>query len=137
MIDQLFETFRRASESTLQAQQDMFKQWVQHWQAAPFPTAGSPVDWSDAQKRWLDATKETLTKQRELLESSYTSGIQVIEQAFRLSEAKSPEDYRRLMEDLWRKLSDTFKAQTETQFREVQAASQKWVEKTQASKAAS
>lgn len=135
MIDQLFETFRKASETSLQAQQEMFKQWVQQW--PPLAGAGVPTDWSEAQKRWLDSTKETLGKQRALLDATYKSGMEVIEQTFRLSGAKSPEEYRRLVEELWRKLSDTFKAQTESQLREFQAAGEKWAEKAQNAKATS
>jgi hypothetical protein len=136
MFDQLFESFRKASESSLQAQQEMFKQWWQH--SAPiFGGAGGATDWGDVQKRWLDYASETMNKQRALLDSLYRSGIEVIEQAFRVTEAKSPEDYRRLVEELWRKLSDSFKAQSEAQLREFQDATAKWLEKAQAGKSPS
>lgn len=137
MFDQLFETFRKASESSLQAQQELFKQWVQQWPTGPLSAAGIPNDWNDIQKRWLESTTQTLNKHRELIDSTYKTGIDVIAQAFRVSEAKSPEDYRRLVEDLWRKLSDTFKAQTESQFKELQSVTEKWLDRTSSSKVAS
>ena len=130
MFDQLFETFRKASESSLQAQQDLFKQWLQQWPTTPLNPSGVPTDWGDMQKRWLEATTETLNKQRALVDSTYRSGIDLIQHAFKVAEARSPEDYRRLVEELWRKLSDTFKAQSESQFREIQTATEKWLEKT-------
>jgi hypothetical protein len=129
MFDQLFESFRKASESSLQAQQDMFKQWLQQWPTTPLAT-GVPTDWVEVQKRWLESARDALNKHRAVVDSTYRSGIDVIEHAFKVSEAKSPEDYRRLVEDLWRKLSDTFKAQSESQFREIQTATEKWLEKT-------
>ena len=129
MFAQLFESFRRASEASLQAQQDLFRQWVQQWPSMPASSPGTAGEWSEAvQKRWLDSAKDSLNKQRELLDTSYRAGIDVIEQSFRVGEAKSPEDYRRVVEDLWRKLSDTFKQQSESQFREFQGAAEKWFE---------
>jgi len=127
MFDQLFETFRKASESSLQLQQDLFKQWLQR---TPFSSSGSTADWTQIAKRWQETTSELLGKHRSLVDSTYRSGIEMIEQAFRVTEAKSPEDYRRLVEDLWRKLTDTFKAQTETQARDFQSATEKWIDKT-------
>jgi hypothetical protein len=129
MFDQLFETFRKASESSLQLQQDFFKQWLQ---ATPFAN-GNQADWSQLSKRWQEQAAEALNKHRALLDSSYRSGIEMIEQSFRVSEARSPEDYRRLIEDLWRKLTDTFKMQTEAQARDFQSATEKWMDKTRAS----
>jgi RNA polymerase sigma factor (sigma-70 family) len=42
MLDQVFDNFRKASESTLQMQQEMFKQWVTQWPAMPTSAAASP-----------------------------------------------------------------------------------------------
>jgi hypothetical protein len=131
MFDQLFETFRKASESSLQAQQEMFKKWVQHWPASAPLGSGLSSDWGELQKRWKESASEALHKQRALLDSAYRSGIEVIEHSFRVAEAKSPEDYRRLVEELWRKVTDTFKAQSETQARDFQSATERWLDKNQ------
>ena len=62
MFDKFFETFRKAAESSLRAQQDVFKQWTQ-----PFPFAASGVpftatDWNETlQKRWLETTTVSYT----------------------------------------------------------------------------
>lgn len=122
MLDQLFDTFRKASESSLHMQQDMFKYWTQQLTGAS-SAAGNNGEWS---KNYQKQLVELLNKQREALDSAFKTGIQLIEQTFRASEAKSPDDYRRTMEDLWRTLIDTFKTQTETQVREFQ----KWSEKS-------
>lgn len=125
MLDQLFETFRKTSESTLHMQQDMFKYWTQQWNGASGATGanGNAGEWS---KNYQKQVVDLLNKQREALDSAFKAGIQLIEQTFRASESKSPDDYRRTMEDLWRTLIDTFKSQTETQVREFQ----KWSEKS-------
>ena len=122
MLDQLFETFRKTSESTLHMQQDMFKYWTQQSNGASGAT-GNAGEWS---KNYQKQVVDLLNKQREALDSAFKAGIQLIEQTFRASESKSPDDYRRTMEDLWRTLIDTFKSQTETQVREFQ----KWSEKS-------
>ena len=126
MLDQVFDSFRKASESSLQMQQDMFKQWAQQWPTAPLNAAGMSADWGRSfQKQWTELATEAMNKHRETLDTSYRSGIQVIEQACRLSEAKSPDEYRRLIEELWRKMFETFKAQSETQFKEFQKGAEK------------
>ena len=147
MFDQLFESFRKASESSLQAQQEMFKQWVQQWPTAPMspmspmsstsptsPTGASPEWAATFQKRWIEATTEGLNKHRELLDSAYKAGIQIIEQSFRVTDAKSPDEYRRLVEDIWRKLSEALKEQSEAQFRAFQKASERWTDLAQKAK---
>jgi hypothetical protein len=125
--DQIFETFRRASLSTLQMQQEMFKQWAQQWPQAPWNAAGLPTEWlQNLQKRWMDFTTDSLNRHREALDSMYKSLIQIVEQAGRLSEAKTPEDYRRTTDDLRHKMFETFKEQSEAQFREFQKGTEKW-----------
>ena len=129
MFDQMFESFRRASESSLQMQQEMFKQWAPQWPAMPLNAAGASAEWARTfQKRWIEFMTDSLNKQRESLDSMYKSGIQVIEQAFRISEAKSPDDYRRMVEELWRKMAEISKDQSETQIREFQKGVEKWLE---------
>jgi hypothetical protein len=128
MFAQLFESFRKASETTLQAQQDLFRQWVQTWPSVPLQANGATGEWSEAvQKRLHESTTEAFDKHRELLDTTYKNGIQLIEQTFKVGQARSPEDYRHLVEQLWSKLSESFKTQSEAQFREFQNATDKWL----------
>ncbi len=125
MFDQMLDGFRKASESSLQMQQDFFRHWTQQWLATPGVAGASPEWTRSIQKRWLDLSIEVLNKHRESLDSGYRSGIQTIEQTLRVSDAKSPEDYRRTVEDLWRKSFETLKTQFETQLREFQNLAEK------------
>jgi hypothetical protein len=94
MLDQVFEEFRKASESSLQLQQDMFRHWAQQWLSTTPSAAGLSSEWGRTfQKRWLDLTLDTLKKHRETVDATYQSGISLIEQAFKASEAKSSEDF--------------------------------------------
>jgi hypothetical protein len=125
-LDQMLETFRRASESSLQIQQDMLKQWTQQWASTPMNAADVSAEWGQKlQKRWTEMFTESLDWQRETLDSTYRSMSQMFEQAFRLVESKSPEDYRRASEDLRRKTFETFKEASEVQLREFQKRTEK------------
>ena len=120
MFDQLIDGVRKASESSLQMQQEMFKQWTRLF-SGPTHEAGVQADWGrNVQKRWVELGVETLHRHREALDAAYRSGIQLIEQTFSVAEAKSPDDYRRTVDELWRKLFDLQKQQSESQMRDFQ-----------------
>ena len=126
-LDQMFESFRRASVSSMQMQQEMFKQWTQQFPSTPLNAAGVSAEWvQKLQKRWMEYTIESLNRHRESLDGMYKSLIQVIEQSSRLSDAKTPEDYRRSTEDLRHKMFETFKDQSEAQLRDFQKSAEKW-----------
>ena len=132
MVDQLFDNFRKASESSMQIQQEFFKQWTQPWlSGGPFAGSAPGEAGRTLQRRWIELAVDMLNKHRQSLDSTYAAGIQIIEQTFRASDAKSPEDYRHLTEDLWRKLFETFKSQSEAQFSAFQHWSQKSAEVVQ------
>jgi hypothetical protein len=125
MLDQMFESFRRASVSSLQMQQELFNQWTQ--QLPPLNGGGVSAEWvQKLQKRWIEFTTESLNRHREALDSMYKSLIQVMEQASHISDAKTPEDYRRTTDELRHTMFETFKDQSETQLREFQKSAEKW-----------
>jgi len=120
MFDQLIDGVRKASESSLQMQQEVFKQWTRLFSGST-PEAGMPADWGrGAHKRWLELGIEMLNRHREMLDTTYRSGIQIIEQTFHVSEAKTADDYRRMIDELWRKLFDLQKTSSESQLRDFQ-----------------
>ncbi len=121
MLDQLFELSRKATESSLQMQQVMFKQLTQTLLSASPMSIGISSDWSgDMRKQWVNFAVDSLNKQRESMDSSYRAGIQLIEQSARVTEAKSAAEAVSTVEEVWRKLFDGFKAQAEAQFSEFQ-----------------
>jgi hypothetical protein len=127
MLDQIFELSRKAAESSLQMQQAMFKHWTQDLPSMSPTSAGVSTDWGGStRKRWVELMIETLNKHRESLDLAYRTVIQTMEQALRLSEAKSSEECVRVVEDVWRKLFDAVKGQSEAQFRDLQT----WTERS-------
>ena len=134
MFDQVFDNFRKASETTLRAQQDLFHQWMTQWPMFPM---GPKTPGSDGvvgeqarsfQKQWTDIVTALMTKHCEALDAQYRAGIRTIEDALRTTEAKSPEEFRRLTEELWRKSFEVLKQTIENQIRDFQIAIEKWSE---------
>ena len=117
MDNPIIDSFRKVSESSLQMQQEMLKQWTERWAGSASPPQNAASEASqNVQKRWLSLGIELLNKHRASLDSTYAAGIQLIEQSFGAAGARSPEEYRRMTEELWRKLFDTYKSQAEAQF---------------------
>jgi hypothetical protein len=121
MFDQIFDTVRKSSESSLQMQQDLMKYWSQQWSTPQAGAGATSPDWGRSfQKRWVELALEILNRHRESLDATYKVAIQVLEQSAHVSDAKSTEEYRRLVEDVSRKLFETLKEQSETQFGDLQ-----------------
>jgi hypothetical protein len=80
MFEQLVDGVRKASESSLHLQQELFRQWTRMWlSAAPPAGSAAPADFGRAaQKRWLELGLEMMHKHREALDSMYKAGIQII-----------------------------------------------------------
>jgi len=132
MFDQILENYRKATEATLQFQQMMLRGWGQ-WPPSfgvPFPTElGSlPEQYSKAQKKLGETITDMLNKHRETLDAQYRAGIRAIEDSFRVGEAKDPEQYRKLVEELWRHSYECLKSLAESQMRDMQTVMQKWFE---------
>jgi hypothetical protein len=133
MFEQVLDSVRKMSESTIQMQQEFYKQWMSHLPTtatmSPASTGGGVAEQAQSlQKRWMDSVTELMNKQREALDAQYRTGVQAIQDAFRVTEAKSVEEYRQLTEDLWRKTFETLKSTAEAQMRDYQSAVAKWLE---------
>jgi len=104
---------------------------------------GRPVDpgaaWAEQaqsfQRRWLEGVTEVMNKHREKLDAQYKAGITAIEDAFRVTEAKTPEEYRRMTEDLWKKSFESLKGSAESQIHDFQKAIEAWFEMATKAKA--
>jgi len=117
MDNPLLESFRKVSESSMQMQQEMLKHWTERWAGSTSqPQTASSDGSQNVQKRWLALGVELLNKHRASLDSTYAAGIELIEESFGAAGARSPEEYRRMTEELWRKLFDTYRSQAEAQF---------------------
>jgi hypothetical protein len=134
MFEQIFENFRKATETTLQAQQDLFRQWMSQWPSIPVeaPATDSKGQVSEQvksfQKQWSEGVMALMTRHCEALDAQYRAGINTIEDALRTTEAKSPEEFCKLTEELWRKSFEVLKQTIENQVRDFQVAVERWSE---------
>ncbi|MFO0907996.1 MAG: hypothetical protein U0794_06495 [Isosphaeraceae bacterium] len=135
MIDQVLDSFRKATESTMQLQQQMIRQWAQAFPQAGVmtpPTAAVTPPWVEQaqafQRQMADAVTDLLRKHRETLDAQYSAGIRTIEDAFRVGEARDPAQLQRLTEELWKRSFDCLKTVAENQMKEFQSAVETWLE---------
>jgi hypothetical protein len=128
MFDQVIENMRKATESTFQVQQEMFKKWVALWPGTPPSTNGGGEQMLKFQKRWMEVVGEQVRKQRETLEAQFNAGLRNLEEAFRLAEAKDPDELRAKTLELWQKTFDCLRQGYEAQMRDFQTVVTKWTE---------
>jgi hypothetical protein len=128
MFEPVFESLRKATETGLQMQQEMFKKWAGLWPGV----SPSPPAWNEqfekSQKKWTELLNETLKKRRETLEAQFKSGMKNIEETFRLAEAKDFEELRAKTLELWQKTFDSLRQTYEAQIQDFQTLSSKWSE---------
>jgi len=127
MFDQVFNSLRKVSDSVIEMQQEMIKKWIGLWPgAAAFPPVNTdPVK---IRTKWMEVTTELIKKQRETLEAQFSAGVQNIEEAFHLPDAKDAEEMRAKTVELWKKTFDCLKQTYEAQSRDFQAAVAKWTD---------
>jgi len=92
------------------------------------PTAPGLSEPLKFQKKCAETAGELIKKQRQLLEAQFCAGLQSIEDAFHLAEAKDPEELRAKTAELWQKTFEVLRQSCETQVRDFQAAVVKWTE---------
>lgn len=128
MFDQVFDNFRKATESTVQIQQEMFKTWMKLWPGIP----DSAPDWGEQvhqfQKKWAAAVGDMIKRQREVTETHFKAGLQNIEKAFDIGAAKTPTELRAKSLELWKKCFDDLREVYETQLHGFEIATEKWTE---------
>lgn len=128
MVDPIIDCLRKATESTIQVQQEMLKKWSSLWTgvAGPAPILGDQVQ--KLQKAWAEFLEDALKRQREALEANFAAGRKNLESALKLTEAKDPQELRAKTVELWQQAFVTLRQACETQIRECQTAVGKWTE---------
>jgi hypothetical protein len=125
------ENVRKAAESAIKMQQDMFDQWTKMWPGMAQPKG----DWAGRiqkfQKDWASIVTDLTHKQREVWDEQCRAGLESLHDTFRLPSSKDPAEMREHFEAQFRKTMDGIKTLSETQMRHFQDAMQKWSELSQ------
>jgi hypothetical protein len=125
MAEQVLESVRKATEAAIQAQQEMFRKWAGYWTGLPAsPAVGEQTQ--AVQKKWAEALAELFKKQRELMEAQFNAGLQMVEGALRVTEARDPEQFRARAVEYWEKSFESVRQLAEANLREFQAAVVQW-----------
>ncbi len=122
MFDQVLDGVRKASEASLQAQQELFKKWAGMWPALPAYQPGSAGQVLQFQMKWAEAVGELVRIQCQSLEALFSAGLKNLEEVFRLTEAKNFEELRGKIMELWQRTFDSLRQAYEAQLRGFEAA---------------
>jgi hypothetical protein len=128
MFEPVFENLRKATEASIQMQQDLFKKWVALWPGVTQFPAVEGVPFTKFQKKWTEVVTELVKKQRETMEAQFGAGLRNIEEAFHLADVKDPEELRAKTVEFWQKSFDCLRHLYDVQVRDFQHAAAKWGE---------
>ncbi len=128
MFESVFDSLKKVTETTLRMQQEMYEKWVSLWPGVRPAQAVFAEPAQKFQKKWAEFYEETLKKQRETLEAQFKAGLKNIEAAFRVAEAKDPEELRAKTTELWQKVFETLRQSSEAQLRDLQTFAGHWTE---------
>jgi len=127
MFDQIFDSMRKAAETNVQMQQEMFKRWAALW---PVPPGAAPFNWNEKaqgfQKKWTETVVELAAKQRETQKEQFALGMKYIEEAFKVAEVKDVNVLRAKTLELWQKTFELLQQSSDVQIRDFRAAVAKW-----------
>lgn len=127
MLEQVVDNLKKATETTLNVQKEMFEKWVALWPGTPAVGNKLPEQAQQAQKRWVEFVSDLVQKQKEVLEKQFQAGIKNLEN-FKLTEVKGPEQFQAQTMELWKKSFDCLRQAYEAQMGVVLAAAGKWSE---------
>jgi hypothetical protein len=125
-FDRVFDTYREATELTLKMQQDLFRKWTTAWPGFPKVQPAWTEKIQQFQKEWTQATEEMTRKYLETWDRQYKAGVESLEGAFRVAEAKEPAELRQKTLELWQKTFDSLKELAQAQLQNFQTAVEKW-----------
>ena len=94
MFQPVFENLRKATESTIHLQQEMFKQWTSLLPGLPPAPPTGAEQAQKLQKKWAEVAGELYKKQCESLELQFKTGLRNLEDSFRLAKTTNPEELR-------------------------------------------
>ena len=127
VLENVFQNIRKAAETTLKLQHEVFQQW-QHFWPTPMPQSMAIDKVREAQKRFAETVSELVGKHREVIEKQYQAAVESLDAALQVPQSTTPEEYRRRSEELCRRTLDCVRTISETQLGEFQEAVTKWTE---------
>ncbi len=128
VFEEVFDNVRKAAETNLKMQQEMFRQWTTLWPGLPTPQSIWIDKVREFQKQWTTTVSDLARKHRDVLDREYQAALESLDEALRVTESKNPEELRKRTEQLCRKTLDCVREISEAQMGEFQDAVRKWSE---------
>ncbi len=128
VFDLAYESFRETAETTLKTQHELFRHLTSQWPSMALPPLARPEQLQQLQKNWTKTVTDQTKRYQKALDTHYQAGIAALDEAFRVAQAKDPEEYRAKIEQLCRKSLDCLKEMGETQMHEFQTAVEQWMD---------
>src|SRR5262249_8354232 len=128
MFELVFDSLKKATEVSLQTQQEALRKWAGLWPGAPLAPGPFAEQTQKFQKKWAEFYEEVLKKQRGVLAAQFQAGLMYIEEGFRLAETKDPAELRAKTIELWQKVFETLHQTFEAQVRDFQGLAGRWTE---------
>jgi hypothetical protein len=127
-MEQTMDYWRKSMQWGLGLQEEILDHWTQLWSGVAQPPDDVSKRFHRFQKDWSNTLTDIMSKHRAVLDQQYRSCIDTLEESLRTASAKDPEEFRERCGSLCRKMLDAMKENSESQLREFQAASNKWIE---------
>lgn len=128
IFEDVLKNVRKAAESNLKMQQEVFRQWGALWPGLPTPQAAWMDKIRDFQHQWVVTVSDLARKHRDVLDQQYQAALESLEEALRVTESSNPQELRDRTEQLCRKTLDCVREISEVQMKEFQDAVKKWSE---------
>ena len=128
VYEQVLENMRKATESSLKMQQDALQQWTALWPGFPGLPSVQSV-WTDKmlefQRQWSNTVSDLAHKHRNTVDRQYQAALESLDEALRVGESSTPEEYRKRTDQFCRKALDYMREASEAQMKEYQEAMNK------------
>ncbi len=127
-FEQAMESFKKTSEAVLNMQQEAIQQWTGMWPTAMAEQANPLKQFQEIQKRCGNTMTDLLKRHREVVDKQYDEAVAALEEAVRMGESHSPDEFRTRLEQLCRRSLELMRHASEAQLKEFQEALAKWSE---------
>lgn len=128
LYEEVFQNVRKAAETSLKLQQDIFQHWTKLWPGVDAPKTIWVDKMQEFQKQWTQTIADLARRHRDTFNRQYEAALTSLEEALRVSESSSPEEFRQRTEQLFRKTLDCMRDVSEAQMAEFQEGMNKWGE---------
>jgi hypothetical protein len=122
LFEEVFQNIRKAAEANLSMQQELFSQWATLWPGIPAPHSAWVGQLQTFRTKFTDAVSAMARRHRDVIDRQYNAAMESLDAALCVTDANTPEEFRRRSEQLCRKSIDCIRTVAESQVEEMQDA---------------